>query len=171
MPEQPAETSQAPKKSPMLTLAIVAVVMVLEGAAAVGFVILSGRGASTAVASIEGEQLAEQEKTLEIELVGDRFQNLASGQAWTWNVEIVLQVKKKHEQRVRSELERRKAEITEGVSLIIRRSAHSHLTEPGLETLHRQVSAYLAEVFGMSPEGSPFVERVLIPKCQGSPPA
>ena len=54
--------------------------------------------------------------------------------------------------------------------MIIRRSAHAHLTEPGLETLHRQISAYVEGVFGFDPEGEPLVERVLLPKCQGLPP-
>ncbi|HZW09568.1 MAG TPA: hypothetical protein VFF69_06675 [Phycisphaerales bacterium] len=161
---------QQPKKSPMLTIAIVAAVMVLEAAGAVGFVMLSGRGTSTAGAHIEGEHLAEQEKTVEITLVEDRFQNLASGRAWTWNISIVLQVKKKDEETVKGELERRKAEITEGVSLLIRRSAHSHLTEPGLETLHRQIAAFIEQTFGLTPESEPLVQRVLIPKCQGNAP-
>lgn len=169
MAEQ-AEDAQQSKKSPMLTIAIVAVVMVLEAAAVVGFVMLSGGGASNAGAAIQGEELAAQEKTLEIPLVEDRFQNMASGRVWTWNIQVVLQVKKKNEEKVATELERRKAEITEGVGLLIRQAAHSHLTEPGLETFHRQIAAYVEQVFGVTPEGDPLVERVIIPKCQGNPP-
>jgi flagellar basal body-associated protein FliL len=170
MTEQAEQPQQPPKKSPLLTIAIVAAVMVLEAAGAVAFIMFSGSGAASAGAQIEGEQLAEQEKTVEITLVEERFQNLASGRAWTWNISIALQVKKKHEERVKGELERRKAEITEGVSLLIRRSAHSHLTEPGLETLHRQVAAFIEQTFGLTPEGEPLVERVIIPKCQGNAP-
>ncbi|MFG0243915.1 MAG: hypothetical protein ACF8R9_14095 [Phycisphaerales bacterium JB054] len=165
------EQEQPAKKSPLLTIIIVAVVMVVEGVAVVGFVKFSGMGASSAEASgIAGEEAAEEEKTVELPLAEGRFQNLASGQAWTWNIESVLQVKKKNEEKVSAELERRRSEITEGVSLIIRRSAHAHLTEPGLETLHRQISAYIESVFGFDPEGEPLVERVLLPKCQGLPP-
>lgn len=166
-----AADGQAKKKSPMLTLAIVAAVMVLEAVGAVGFIMFSGGGASSANATgIEGGELAEQEKTLEIPLVEGRFQNHASTQAWTWNIAVVLQVRKKNEQKVNGELERRKSEITEGVALIIRRAAHAHLMEPGLETLHRQVAAYVEQVFGLDPDGDPMVERVLIPRCQGAPP-
>lgn len=157
------------KKSPMLTLAIVAVVMVLEGVGAIGFIMLSGHGASDAGATgIEGQQQAEAEKTVEIPLVDGRFQNNASSRPWIWNVEIVLQVKKKNQERVQGELDRRKSEIAEGIALIIRRAAHSHLMEPGLETLHRQVNAYIQQVFGTDADEDPLVERVIIPRCQGA---
>lgn len=168
--EQPQEEVEK-KKSPLMTIIIVAVVMVIEGVGVLGFVKFSGMGASSAEASdIVGEEVAEQEKTVELPLASGRFQNLASGQAWTWTIEAVLQVKKKNEEKVNAELERRGAEITEGVGLIIRRSAHAHLTEPGLETLNRQLTAYVEQVFGFDPEGEPLVERVLLPKCQGIPP-
>lgn len=169
MAEQAEQTPQT-KKSPMKTIVIVGAVMLLEAGAAVGFIMFSGGGAADAQAAIEGEQTAVEEETLELTLVEDRFQNMASGRVWTWNIAIALQVKRKHEQKVTGELERRKAEITEGVSLLIRRAAHSHLTEPGLETLHRQVTTYIEQIFGITPEGEPYVQRVIIPKCQGNPP-
>lgn len=166
------DEEQGEKKSPKLTIIIVAAVMIVEAAAVIGFVKFSGMGANSAEASdIEGEEVAEMEKTVEIPLADGRFQNLASGQAWSWNIEAVLQVKKKNEEKVTAELERRRSEITEGVALIIRRSAHAHLTEPGLETLHRQISAYVESVFGFDPDGEALVQRVLLPKCQGMPPA
>jgi flagellar basal body-associated protein FliL len=171
MAEETPNTEQAEKKKPLMTIAIVAVVMVLEAVLVVGFVMFSGIGAGSAEAgTIEGQNVAEQERTVEIPLVDARFQNLASGQAWTWQVEAVLQVKKKREAKVLAELERRRAEITEGVAMIIRRAAHAHLIEPGLETIHRQLGAYIEEVFGFEPDGEPMVERVLLPKCQGVPP-
>lgn len=170
--KEATEEEQPKKKAPILTLAIVAVVMVLEGIGAIGFIMFSGSGAADASAnSIEGEELAEQEKTVEIALVDGRFQNHTGGNAWSWNFEAVLQVKKKNEEEINLEIERRKAEITEGVALIIRRSAHAHLMEPGLETLHRQVAAYIEQVFGFDPDGEHLVERVLIPRCQGYPPS
>ena len=163
------QEAESKKKSPIMTIAIVGVVMLLEAVGVAGFVMLSGGGASSANAnSIEGKELAEQEKTVELPLIDGRFQNHASSQAWVWNVEAVLQVKKKNEESVTGELERRKAEITEGVALIIRRSAHAHLMEPGLETLHRQIAAYVEQIFGTDPNGDPMVERVIIPKCQGT---
>lgn len=165
------EQDQPKKKSPLLTIIIVAAVMVVEAVGVVGFIKFSGMGASSAEASsIAGEEVAEDEKTIELPLAEGRFQNLGSGQAWTWNLESVLQVKKKNQEKVNAELERRRSEITEGVSMIIRRAAHAHLTEPGLETIHRQITAYVESVFGVDPEGEPLVERVLLPRCQGLPP-
>ena len=169
--EEKNEATEEKKKPPIILFAMIGIVMLLEAVGVFAFVKMSGGGTADAKASmIQGEEMAEQEKTVEIPLWGDRgerFQNLSSGKAWTWTVSVVLQVKKKYEENVNAELERRKAEISEGVALIIRRAAHSHLTEPGLETLHRQIVAYLNEVFGTDPEGEPRIERVLLPKCQG----
>lgn len=171
MPEETEATPEPKKKSPLLTIAIVAVVMVVEAGGAVGFIMFSGGGASKADAhDIQGAKQAEDEKSVEVKLVEGRFQNMASGRAWTWSVDVVLQARKRDEERVKGELERRASEITEGVGLIIRKAAHSHLTEPGLETLHRQLDAYVQQIFGATPEGEPYVTRVLIPKCQGTPP-
>lgn len=172
MAEQNKQEQEQPrKKSPMTTILLVAAAMILEAAAVFAFIAFSGFGAGSAQASsIDGEELAEMEQTVEIPLVEDRFQNLASGQAWTWQIEAALQVRQKHQERVNAELERRRAEITEGVAMIIRRAAHAHLTEPGLETLHRQLAAYVEEIFGFDASGEPLIERVLLPKCQGSPP-
>lgn len=169
--EEKNEATEEKKKSPILLFAMIGVIMLIEAVGVFAFVKISGSGAGDAKANeIEGQQQAELEKTIEIPLWGERgerFQNLSTGRAWSWTVSVVLQTKKKNEEEVKAELERRKSEISEGVALIIRRAAHSHLVEPGLETLHRQIESYINEVFGVDPDGDPRIERVLIPKCQG----
>ncbi len=169
MPDEKAkgEETQAEAKPSKKGLIIVAAIMLLEGAGVAGIVMVLRGGASPAVAEIEGAELAAEEKLVEISLVEDKFQNLQTGKTWVWECEIVLQVRKKNEQWVTAELEARKAEITEGVALIFRRAQHVHLTEPGLETLNRQLTVYAHEVFGDAPDGTPRVERVIIPKCRG----
>lgn len=171
--QQPEQAEEAKKKSPLMTIIVVAVLMIVEAVGAFAFIKFSGGGASTAdAAELEGEELAEAEKTLEIPIWGDKrqtFQNLSSGRAWSWQVAVVLKVKQKNEEYVTEELGRRQAEITEGVALIVRQAAHSHLTEPGLETMHRQLSALIEQVFGEDAEGVSRVERVMVPKLQGVP--
>lgn len=170
---QETQEEQPKKKPPLLTIALVAVVMLVEAVGVVAFLKFSGGGASSAQATeMDGVAEAEEQKTVELPVWGDQrqtFQNLASGRAWSWQVVVVLQVKSKNRETVEAELARRQAEVTEGIALIIRRAAHSHLTEPGLETLDRQLTAFIEQIFGIDPEGVPMVEQVLIPKCQGVP--
>lgn len=163
--EASAETKAA--KPSIKVLMIVAAVMLIEGLAVAGLVMVMRGGASTASAEIEGAEEAAEEKLGEVPLISDKFQNLQTGKTWIWECELVLQIREKNREAVTATLEARKAEITEGVSMIFRKAQHVHLTEPGLETLNRQVSAYVHEVFGEHPDGTPRVERVIIPKCRG----
>ena len=66
-------------------------------------------------------------------------------------------------------LENKAAEIKEGVAMIFRRAQHSQLKEPGLETINRQISAYVNQAIGKDAEGHERVVRVVIPKCRGFP--
>ena len=70
---------------------------------------------------------------------------------------------------VREELEARKAEIRTGIGTIISSAQHSYFTEPGRETLSRQILEYLRKVFGHDAEGEDRVAEVLIPRCIGMP--
>lgn len=156
-----------PRKRPSLKmLGAVAGLMALEGAALVGFMSLTGPRAAHAGTELEGE-VPDLELPVEIELVSDKFQNMQSGRVWLWDLQVFLKVSKKHEAHVRGELERRSAEITEGISHIIRRAQHAHLKEPELRTLNRQLSAFLEGVIGPDPDGQSRIERILIPRCKG----
>jgi hypothetical protein len=78
-----------------------------------------------------------------------------------------VKVKKKNEAIVAEQLKRREAEIKEEVSRVFSRAQHSQLKEPGKETLNRQLTALVHKIFGTDAEGTPRVERVLIPRCRG----
>ncbi|MEL7474080.1 MAG: hypothetical protein AAGK04_12250, partial [Planctomycetota bacterium] len=80
-----------------------------------------------------------------------------------------LKVKMKNQEIVEKALERRKAEIHEGVSMIFRRAQDRHLKEPGFETVTRQLNHYMQDIFGVDPDGLPRVERVIVPKAKGFP--
>lgn len=157
----------AKKKLPIKTIAIVAVLMAVEGAAV--FVVLGSGTPASGHAATDPAHLVDDDsdKTQEIELVSDKFQNLTSGHPWVWDVSIFLQVKNKNAETVQGVLDQRQAEIKEGLGQIIGRARHSQLTEPERQTLTRQVGAYLEKLEGITADGKPLLERVIIAKCRG----
>lgn len=164
-----ATAASGKKKLPIKTIGIVAALMVAE---AVAVFVLLGSGAPK---SSHGEVVAtelhddESEKTTEIELVTDKFQNMTTGQAWVWQVSIFLQVKNKNSDRVQAVLEQRRAEIREGLLQIIGKARHTQLTEPEKPTLTRQIGSFLDRLDGMTTDGKSAIERVMFADCRGFP--
>jgi flagellar basal body-associated protein FliL len=165
-----AQPATPPKKSlPVKTLGVVAVLMVAEAAGVIMFLGYSGSRPQKAEAHLESGDAADHEAQVEIELIADKFQNMQTGKIWVWDVEVYLKVKAKNKDFVEKELARRSAEIKEGVAQLMRRAQSSQLKEPGLESLNRQLGAYIGKVLGNDPDGNSRFERVLIPKCRGFP--
>lgn len=164
------EATEAPKKKlPIKAIGIVAVLMIAE-AAAVMFVLGSSKP-KEAAAEVDPAHLVddESEKTQEIELLAEKFQNLTTGRAWVWDVQIVVQVKNKNADRVAEVFEQRAAEIKEGLGQIVGRARHTQLIEPEKQSLIRQIGAFLDKTEGISHDGKSAIERVFIPKCRGFP--
>lgn len=158
------QSSKGNKKLPI----IVAGIMLVEGIAVFGLVKMLG-GPSSAQANLVGEEMAGEQAPVEILLTNDTFQNMQTGRVWEWRVEIHLRVRQKNVAEVKRIQERDQATIKEGIALIFRRAHDRHLREPGLETIQRQLTTYLNEVFGTDPDGIPRIERVIIPECKGFP--
>jgi flagellar basal body-associated protein FliL len=162
----------APQKGglPIKMLGIVGVIMVVQAA---GVYMLAKstapQAASAAEAHLSHADQTDHEEMIELLIVEDRFQNMQTGRVWVWDVDIVLKVRAKNEEAVTKVMEARAAEITEGVSMIFRRAHPTHLREEGLETLNRQLLAFLDGVFGKDAENKSRIERVVIPKCKGFP--
>jgi len=168
--QAPAEEGGAKKKGlPIKMIAVVLVLMVVEGAAV--FLVLGKLGGPPEVQAqgLSEDPADELEQIRELMIVDDRFPNHQSGRVWLWQVEIQMQVRQKNLAYSERLLEERAAEIKTGVAQIIRTSHHKHLTEPNLDTLNRQIEEYLIDVFGYDGAGEPRVERVLIPRCTGVP--
>jgi hypothetical protein len=166
----PAEAKPAKKGLPIKTVGIVAGLMIGEAVGVFLFVSATGpRPQSAGAQTIHGAEQADLDATVELPLIDDKFQNMQTGRAWIWDTEIVLKVRTRNQDYVSKELERRHAEIAEGIALIFRRSPHSNLKEPGLETVNRQLTAYMNQVLGKDAEGKERLERVVIPKCKGFP--
>ena len=150
-------------------LLIVVAIMVLETIGVGAFIFLSGGSPSVAEADIIGDAADSPDSLVEVQLVAERFQNMHTGRAWQWEAEVFIKVRKKDEERVTEELERRRAEITAGVGELIRKATHSHLREPELQTLKRKLETYMGEVFGVDAENETRVTQVLVPKLRGTP--
>jgi len=99
----------------------------------------------------------------ELMLVEFRAPNKRSGRTYLYDVSIYVSVKGSKHAKVKSMLEQRKALITDRVRTIIAQSDPEKLgggSEPGLETLRRQIKYQLNEVLG---EG--MIEEVIVPRC------
>ena len=106
---------------------------------------------------------ASKRKTLELKVLDFRAPNKQSGRTFLYDVSIFAVTKAEHEAKVKSTIEDRTALITDRVRTIIAQSDPEKLgggSEPGLETLRRQVKYQLDEIVG---EG--MISEVLIPRC------
>ena len=176
MAEKPKNEEQAPtegaeesKGGSKKVLLIVMAIMVLETLGVGAFLMMSGKAPSTAEATVVTDSPDSPDALVEVQVVADRFQNMHTGRVWQWDTEVYIQVRRKDQERVTAELERRKAEITAGVGELIRKATHTQLREPELQTLKRKLVVYFEEVFGVDADNRPRAVDVLIPKMRGAP--
>jgi hypothetical protein len=167
-PEQKPDGAAATKKKlPIKAIVVVAGIMIAEAAGVYVLVGMSGPKQVAAESEIHGLDQAHGQQTVEIDLIDDKFQNMQTGRVWMWDMKIVLKTAQKNEAHISGELEQRASEIQEGIAQIVRRAQHSHLKEPDLVTLTRQLTAYADKVFGHDAQGNSRVEKIMIPKCRG----
>jgi flagellar basal body-associated protein FliL len=101
--------------------------------------------------------------TVELQLVDSRFPNKQSGRTFLYDVQIYLSCKKSVADKVKAILADHEALIEDRVRTIIAQSDPDKLgggSEPGLETLRRQVKYQVDEIVG---DG--MIDDVLIPRC------
>lgn len=165
---EPAADQAPNKKSPVMMIAVVAVVMILEAVGIFAVVGMTGGGAGNASAqSLQEHGHDDSNEFVELPLVADRFQNMQTGKTWIWNAEIVLRVKRKHEAAVSEAVQAKSAEILEGISMIFSRAQLSQLKEPGRQTINRQITAFMNKTIGPDADDQARVDRVLFPKFVG----
>lgn len=168
-----ADTPQATetdtkKKSPLVLFGVVGVLMLLEAVGVYALVTLTSPNSTSAMIDLENS-VDEASRLTEILLVEDRFINISTGRVWQWQATIYLKVASRNLERVQSDMEKRQAEIKQGVAEIIAAAQDRHLREPGRETVKRQLTAYVNEVFGNDGEGAPRVASVVISRWLPSP--
>jgi flagellar basal body-associated protein FliL len=105
----------------------------------------------------------DKKAQVEVPVVDFRSPNKQSGHTYLYDVSIVAVTKAQFEEQVKKKITDRGALIRDRVRTIIAQSDPEKLgggSEPGLETLRRQVKYQLDEIVG---EG--MIDEVLVPKC------
>lgn len=106
---------------------------------------------------------AASKATVEIQVVDFRAPNKLSGRTFLYDVSIFLVTKAEFADKVKDTISSRDALIKDRIRTIIAQSDPDKLgggSEPGLETLRRQVKYQLDEIIG---DG--IVDEVLVPRC------
>lgn len=112
----------------------------------------------------EGDPKAgPRHKTAEVAVLEFKAQNKLSGRTFVYDVSIYVVTKSEFKAQVADTIREREALIKDRVRTIIAQNDPEKLgggSEPGLETLRRQVKHQLDEIVG---DG--LIDEVLIPKC------
>lgn len=184
--EQPAPETKK-KGLPVKTIGIVVGLLVVEAAGMYFVLGATGAPKETAAAEVDGASGHGAAKSgghggghgdsgsrsipgiMEIAVLKERLPNTSTGRPWIWDTEIIVQTKGANGEHVKAILESRSAEIRTGIGRIWRTAQHAHFNEPGLETLTRQVTAFLDDLLGPDPEGRSYLTRVLLARCVGYP--
>lgn len=162
-----AGAGEAKKKSPMLLIAIIAVMMILEGVGIFVFVAMTSKGPNAATAStLDG--LQPEVSMAELLLIEDKFNNATDGRTHRFEVEIFLKVREENKEFVEKRLESRKHEIRDRVGQILRTTQVSQLLEPDLRTLRRQLLVLSDELFEIDGDDNRRVEQIIIARCMGT---
>ena len=179
----PGATEKAAAKAGALgkTPVLLGTVMLLEAAVLfAGFKLLGGGGPTTAAGADlvtgdsedphggghsgnGGKPSDHRKKHVELLVLDFKAPNKASGRTYLYDVAIYAVTKAEREKQVKDTLKEREALIKDRIRTIIAQSDPEKLTggsEPGLETLRRQVKYQLDIILG---DG--VVEEVLVPKC------
>lgn len=158
------EAQPAPEKKPSRKklIVMIAAVAVVEAVIIVGVMLMFG-GPAPVQAEHAADPIAndEDQKTVELPVLKGRLANDKSGVTYIFDTEIYVHTRRKHEERVKGELERFANEIKAEITAIWRTSEPHHFREPKLENLTRKVHALMNDRFGTETEGG----EPLIAKC------
>lgn len=105
----------------------------------------------------------DKKKVIELEVLSFRAPNKLAGRTFLYDVSIYVVAHPEHEKEIKETIEARKALISDRIRTIIAQTDPEKLgggSEPGLETLRRQVKYQLDQIVG---EG--LIDEVLVPRC------
>jgi len=105
----------------------------------------------------------DKKKRVELSVVDFRAPNKQGGRTFLYDVTIFISIRADAEEKTKAVLSDRAALIKDRIRTIIAQSDAEKLgggSEPGLETLRRQVKYQLDEILG---EG--VIDEVLVPRC------
>lgn len=101
---------------------------------------------------------------VEVSVLEFKAPNKLTGRTFLYDVSICIVIRAENKEKVKAAIESREATIKDRVRTIIAQSDPEKLgggSEPGLETLRRQVKCQLDEIIG----GEGMIEEVLVPRC------
>ena len=155
------------------TPVLLGAVMLLEaGVLFAGFKFLGGGPAPVEGAELMGDPTApgaqtgdkpNPKKRVELSVLDFKAPNKLTGRTFLYDVSIYLVTRDEHKGKVQQTIAEREATIKDRIRTIVAQSDPDKLgggSEPGLETLRRQVKYQLDEIIG---EG--LIDEVLIPRC------
>ncbi len=160
-----ADGAEGKKKLPIKTALILAVALLIEGVAiSTVFIIAKGPAPLQADAGL-AENLADEEKQVEVLVIAEKFQNTRTGRSYLYDTEIYVLIRKKHADDVDASIQGMQAQLSTEIATLFRRAEPSYLMEPELATLTRQVGSVLVDKIGPDSDGEPLVLGTLIKKC------
>jgi hypothetical protein len=153
------------KKLPVKTAIVLAVALLIEGLAISGVFIFAGGPAPIQADASLPDELADQERQVEVLVIAEKFQNTRTGRSYLYDTEIYVIIRNKDVDDIDKSIQGMQAQLSTEIATIYRRAEPSYMMEPDLATLTRQIGAVLTEKLGVDGDGEPFVMGTLIKKC------
>jgi flagellar basal body-associated protein FliL len=150
------------KKLPLKTILILAAVFVIEGAVIAGVFMMAGKPAEVKAEGAAQDEAALADELIEELVVSAKFPNTKRGRTYIYDSEVYVVVQRKNQSEVRSRLDGMSAQISGDIRTVISRAEPSHLLEPTLATVKRQIKAALDGRLGRDEDGQSRVVDVVI---------
>lgn len=145
---------------PVKMIGVALAVVLLEVATVVMTMMMAG-GPKKAIAEVPIHVEKEAvEKDAEVPIIEAKLPNNQTGRLFLYDLNVVAKVSEKDKTKVEELLKERQAEVKDRIRTIIASSDPKSLSEPGLETLRRQLGYQLEQDLGHD-----LIKELLIPKC------
>ena len=149
--EQSETASSGPSKKK--TVIMMGAILIIEAVVIVGaFFLVGGPPEVSAMSVADSIAAAEDDRIIEMLVLDGRLPNNKSGVTYIYQTEIYVQVKRKYEGGVNSELDQFENEIRSEINAVWKTSEPQHFQEPMLETLTRKIYAMFDDRFGADQE-------------------
>jgi len=153
--------ADAPKKGGKGKLIMVAGIVVVLEIATVGVTLMMSGGPKRVVAEVPKEVPHEVvERDAEVKIIDAKLPNNTTGRLYLFDLQVVAKVNEKDKTKVTELFAERDAEIRDRIRTIVASTDFKSMTEPGLETLRRQIAYQLEQDLGKE-----VFKELLIPKC------
>ncbi len=152
MPDETPEHEAGKKKSPLKTIILVVVILLIEAGVFIGVMMMHDPQPVEANPDAAIIEIPEDEKIVELMVIDARLPNNKAGVTYLYDAQIWVQVKNRHSIDVADQLDRFRNEIKAEITAIWRTSDPRHFQEPKLENLTRKITALLDARLGTDPQ-------------------